>query len=132
MRARPRSASGFTLIEVVVAILIVAITLVAALATYGAELRTLARARQVTVAVELAEDRLAAIELFAADRLPNLPDSLSRGVFSDPFSEYAWSADATAVPGHPVAEVIVQVTWSSGARSLATVLPRRDAGAGSP
>jgi type II secretion system protein I len=114
---------GFTLIEVVVATVILASALVAALATFGSELRTLARARETAVAVELAEDRIAAVELFALDRLPNLPDSLEEGTFEVPFDTYRWSVDARAVSGHELAEVVVSVTWPGGVHEVTSVLP---------
>lgn len=127
MRAsRTPHVAGFTLIEVVVATVILASALVAALATYGAELRALSRAREVLIAVELAEDRLTAIELTAADRLPNLPDSLAEGSFAEPFSEYSWQADATQVSGHALAEVTVSVVGPTGSHSLTAVLALPD------
>jgi type II secretion system protein I len=123
MPGRQRRTRGFTLIEVVVATVILASALVAALATYGAELRTLTRAREVAVAVELAEDRLAVIELFALARLPNLPDSLQDGTFEVPFDAYRWEAEAEAIAGHDLAEVSVRISWPGGAHEVVTALP---------
>lgn len=120
--AAAKGSRGFTLIEVAVATVILGIALVAALATYGSELRTLARAREVAVAVELAEDRLAAVKLFAADRLPNVPDTLERGAFPDPFADYSWSVDADALQGGDLAEVTVTVLWPNGEHGITTVL----------
>jgi len=116
-------AAGFTLIEVVVAVAILATALVAWLATYGSELRSLSRAREYAVAAELAEDRLAAVAFFAVDRLPNLPDSLEDGTFGDPFGEYRWVVEASSLSGTSLAEVSVTVSWPSGAHELTTVLP---------
>jgi type II secretion system protein I len=119
-----RSSAGFTLIEVVVATVILASALVAALATYGSELRTLARARETAVAMDLAEDRLAAVELYALDRLPNVPDSLEEGAFGAPFDAYRWETAARTLSGQDLAELTVRVRWSpDGAYELVTVLP---------
>lgn len=114
---------GFTLIEVAVAVVILAGALVAAMASYGSELRTLSRARDVNVAIELAEDRLAAIRLFARDRLPSLPDSLEDGAFPPPFDRMRWDAEAHALAGSQLAEVRVTVAWSTGAHEISTVMP---------
>lgn len=114
---------GFTLLEVIVAVVLVSTALVGWLATYGAELRTLSRTRVVAVAVELAEDRLTAIELYAADRLPALPDSLESGTFPAPFEDYAWTAESTSVPGTDLAEVSIRVDGPGAGHELTTVLP---------
>lgn len=116
---------GFTLLEVIVAVVIVSSALVGWLATYGAELRTLSQARIVAIAVELAEDRITAIELNASDRLPALPDSLEGGTFSAPFSDYTWTAQSQSVPGTNLAEVTVRVNGPGAGHELTTVLPLR-------
>lgn len=120
--SRSASSRGFTLIEVVVALVILSTALVAWVATFGAELRTLSRAAQVAVAVELAEDRLAAVELFAMDRLPSVPDSLEDGSFAAPFEDYRWEVDAVAVSGTELVEVTVRVAGPGAAHALTTVL----------
>ena len=114
--------AGFTLLEVVVAVLILSTALVAWLATYGSELRTLGQAREVIIAVELAEERLAAIELDARDRLPSLPDSLRRGTFPSPFDAYSWIAESGSISGYELAEVTIVVTGPVASHELTTVL----------
>lgn len=113
---------GFTLIEVVIAVLILSMAIVASLATYGSEIRALAQARETAVAIELAEDRIAAVRLFAQDQLPNLPDSLEEGVFEPPYEVYRWEAEARTVSGQDLAEVGVVVRWPTGEHRLATVV----------
>jgi prepilin-type N-terminal cleavage/methylation domain-containing protein len=117
------SRSGFTLLEVVIAILILSTALVGWVATFGSELRTLSQARTVVVAVELAEDRLAAIELYARNRLPSIPDSLRRGTFAAPFAEYGWTAESNSMSGQELVEVTVVVTGPGASHELRTVLP---------
>ena len=122
---RHESRAGFTLLEVVVAMVILSTALIGWLATYGAELRSLSRARVVIVAVELAEDRLTAIELYARDLIPSIPDSLRRGTFAAPFAEYHWTADASSISGHELAEITVVVTGPGASHELTSVLPLR-------
>lgn len=105
------------------ATLILSVALVATVAMYGSELRALAQAREVSVAIELAEDRLATIELLALSRLPNLPDSLEDGRFSAPFESYRWSAEAEAIPGRQLARVAVEVRGPNASHRIATILP---------
>lgn len=125
MDVQTSAQRGFTLIEVVVAVFILSSAIVAWMVTFGTELRTLARARQAAVAVELAEDRLTAVELFGLDYLPSLPDSLEEGLFAAPFADYRWEADAVSVSGRDLAEVSVVVTGPGVRHALTTVLPLR-------
>lgn len=122
-RARPTRTGGFTLLEVMVAVAIVGLAVVAWLSAYGSELRALSRAAEVSAATALAEDRLETIELMAPERLPNLPDSLRQGTFPEPLSQYRWDAKARTVAGRDLAEVSVIVTWANGSKALTTLLP---------
>lgn len=124
-RRRPRGPTGFTLIEVVVAVTILAMALVAWLSAHAAELRALSIAREVNVAVELAEDRMASLEMLGRDRLPSLPDSLEDGRFPPPFEHMTWRAAAEELPATDLIELRVVVRWESGEHALAKVVHRR-------
>jgi type II secretion system protein I len=122
----PRSAEGgFSLLEAVVALAIVAVVSVAALSSLGAELRAAARARDTLPASLLAEHRLAVLHLLPAEGLAHLPDSVARGRFEEPFRDYAWRADAEPLPGQPgLYEVEVEVSWPDGSYVLRSRLYR--------
>lgn len=128
--AAPRTApDGFTLIEVVVAVAILATAIVWSLTAHGTELRTLTSARSVNVAIELAEDRMTAIELLARDRLPSLPDSIERGSFPAPFADMTWVAEAESLLDTDLVEVTVTVEWDAGAHSVTKIIDPTPGGA---
>src|SRR5436309_6691188 len=90
--SRGLGASGFTLLEVVVALAIVGIAGVAALEAFGAEVRGADKTQQALPAAALAEERLGRLALLATSELAHLPDSLSRGTFPAPLDRYRWVA----------------------------------------
>lgn len=125
-----RRAAGFTLVEVMVAVAILGLAAVGWLAAVGSQVRTMARASEVTVATALAQERLETIRLLAADRLPSLPDSLEEGTFRDALHGYRWEADARTLPGTKLAELTLTVSWDGGSRTLATLVPLPASGGG--
>ena len=104
------------------AVAMVALAAVATMAAYGAELRALSRAAEVSAATALAEDRLTTVTLLAGGELPHLPDSLRRGRFGNAFPEYAWTAEAEELPGHNLVELTVSVSLPTGSHEIVTLL----------
>lgn len=119
---RHKVRGGFTLIEVVVAVVILATALVASMTAHATELRSLTTAREVNLAVELANERMASVELFSRDRLPSIPDSLEQGTFARPFQHMRWEADARSVLGTALVEVTVTVSWETGQHAITKVV----------
>lgn len=116
---------GFTLLEALVAVLIVGLAGVAALETVGAELRTASRARHTLHAAALAEYRLETLRVLPPGELRSLPDSLADGAFAPPLEGYRWAASAREVPGEPgLYDARVTVRWSGGSFPLETRLYR--------
>jgi prepilin-type N-terminal cleavage/methylation domain-containing protein len=117
---------GFSLLEAVVALVIVGLVAVSGLAAVGAELRGAARAKRVTEASELAEYRLAELRLLSRAEFEHLPDSVSAGTFHDPFAAYRWSSTAVRVAGErDLFELNVHVLWPGGKYGVATYVYRR-------
>ena len=119
------SEAGFTLLEALVAVLIVGLAAVAALETVAAELRTAARAKHALTATALAEYRLETLRVLPAAELRSLTDSLARGAFDPPFERYRWSATVREMAGEPgLYDAGVIVLWDRGAFRIATRLYR--------
>jgi prepilin-type N-terminal cleavage/methylation domain-containing protein len=127
INARQRGAArdAFTLMEVVVAVIIVAMTSVATLSAFATELRTAESSRLALEAASLAESRLAILEVTPAEDLRVLPDSSKKGQFEPPFEHYEWTATVTRVVNETdLFDAMVRVTWPNGTYTIATRMYR--------
>ena len=77
--------SGFTLLEVLVAVAILAIAMVAILKANVQSLDTLTRSRETSTASLLAESKLAEVEAAGAANWSEL-----RGDFAEDYPDYTW------------------------------------------
>jgi len=103
---RSRGQQGFTLLEVMVALAIVATVLVALL---GLQTRTIGmsdRQQKMTRATMLAQERMTEIELNAATG--NREDE---GIFDKPFENYRWQVRYEPTPLAAVSQVNITVAW---------------------
>jgi len=91
---RRRSGSGFTLLEVLIALAFVAIALVAVIRTQGDGIRLADQARFTSRALFLARTKLAEIE-----STRDLTSDLLSGRYEEPLDELGWDADLDAIPG---------------------------------
>lgn len=116
---------AFTLMEVVVAVIIVGMTAIATLSTFAADFRTAVISRSALEAASLARDRVTALELIPAEDLVALPDSSRKGQFKPPFDKFDWTATASSVLNETdLFDATVRVTWEGGDYSVATRLYR--------
>lgn len=102
MRSRRRTgrpaAPGFTLIEVVVALAILAISLTALLTTQAASLRNASKVRDLTIATLLARSKMVDIEQELFDEGFTTGDQEDSGDFSDEgYREFKWEAKVSEV-----------------------------------
>jgi len=109
---RRGSARGFTLMEMVVATIVLFIGGVAALSCMGLATRATGSARDYQTAAILAQDRLAQMGLSASD----LTAGEEEGTFGDEHPGFAWrqSIEATDVGG--LFRVTLTVSWPVGSR----------------
>ena len=123
-RARLADRGGFTLVEAVVALLIVALALVPLLASARQALRGQARMGPAREAVALAEARMEELALLPADSLAAYL-SPRTGRFPAPYAAWRWSALMRVEPQSPaLVRAAVVVDGPGGSYSLETTLNR--------
>ena len=91
---RPGRAAGFTLVEILVALLVLAIALAATARSLGAAVDTTAALRERALARWVAEDRLAELEL--KGEWPAL--DVKEGKTSMAGQEFVWRQETSATP----------------------------------
>ncbi len=124
-RRRMRARNAFTLMEVVVAVIIVGMTSVATLSAFAAELRTAETSRSALEASSLAENRIAIAEVIPAEDLLSLPDSSKSGIFDPPFEHYTWTTTVKPVVNEKdLFDVTVNVTGINGNYAIGTRIYR--------
>jgi type II secretion system protein I len=123
MREHYKSRPGFTLLEVVTALAIMALVAVSALAAVGQQLNVAAHARDVARAEGLAAERLTLLRLLTSNEVQSLPDTVASGRFAYPNNAFSWHVASTPVLGETALnDVRIDVNWESGAYTLHTRL----------
>ena len=97
-------AQGFTLLEVLVAVAILAIAMVAILKANVQSLDTLTRSRETSTASLLAASKLAEVE---AAGVANWSES--RGDFAEDYSDYTWEVETSSTEVEGLFRVAVSV-----------------------
>jgi general secretion pathway protein I len=102
-----KSAEGFTLLEVMVALAIIAFAVVTYVHSQNLGIALLNESTSVTVATLLAQGRMVALE--GSD----LPASLEReGIFDEPeYVAFRWKERVVSTPLPNIVEVHVEVFW---------------------
>lgn len=123
-RAAARGEEGFTLLEALVALLILGAALVPLARSLTAGLTAEDRLRGHLQAVSLAEARLNQLSLLPVD---SVAAYLQRreGAFAPPFQGYRWRALLRPMPESPaLVQTAVQVGWAEGQYTLETIFHR--------
>jgi hypothetical protein len=124
MRPADLARAGFTVLEAMVALLILGVALTPLLSSVSAAAREEGRTRATHEAVALAEERMAGLALVPADSILAYRTPRT-GWFPPPFGGYRWRAllrfDA-ATPALVRGAVLVE--WRGGSYSLETVFHR--------
>ncbi|MFZ5861256.1 MAG: prepilin-type N-terminal cleavage/methylation domain-containing protein [Nitrospirota bacterium] len=103
----PTAQCGFTLLEIMIALAIIAVAFVALLGLRNSDIVMHDRARAMIQATALAQQRLGDT---VVGPFPEIGSS--EGRFDDDHAGYAWRQDVAATPFDFVREVRVSVTWA--------------------
>lgn len=121
-----RRRSGISLLEAVAAIAIVGLTAVSALESVGGDMRTAEKAKRATEAEALATSRLDFMDLLNDRELQALPDTVEKGTFPPPLSQYTWKTTSTPVSEQAgVYDVRITIEWPAGSYAVRTYAYRR-------
>lgn len=119
-----RGRDGFTLVEALVALLIVGAALVPLLGALTAGLRAQGRVAAALEGVALAEARMAELALLPVDSLAAY-HAPRTGAFPPPLAGHRWSAVVRGDTASPaLVRGAVLVEWPGGSYSLETVFHR--------
>ena len=109
------SCGGFTLLEVMVAVAILAIALIAILKANVQSLDALAEVRQKTAASMLAASKLAEVEAVGAENWTEF-----QGDFGDEYPGFSWQVESAATELEGIVRVIVIVRMTGTVSGEAT------------
>jgi general secretion pathway protein I len=108
-------SAGFTLLEVMIALAIIAITLVSLLGLANRSIGVNGRIQKMTQATLLAQEKMAETEVAA--RQGQLAPTDDEGSFDEPFDEYRWRIRFQDTPISRVKQVTVTVLWGREKRN---------------
>lgn len=104
----PKQISGFTLLEIMVALAVLSISLVVLLGLRNRDVALSERARHITEATFLGRKKMTEISV------SGFPDfGETSGTFGDDLPQYAWRQEVTQTPFEEVREVLVQIVWKT-------------------
>lgn len=106
--------SGFSLLEVMVALAIVAIALVTLLSLGNRSINAQSEIQRLTQATMLAQRTLSEVETYYT--LGREGELSLTGVFEEPFQEYRWEIDFSETVLPAVQQVDVRVLWGPAER----------------
>lgn len=119
MKAIASSDRGFTLLEVMVALAIVATSLVALLGLINRSVNINDRLQQITRATLLAQSKMSEIELAANAGASLDPEE---GLFAAPFENFRWRTYYESTPLPQLQTVTVVVAWGDEKKNEAVDL----------
>ena len=105
MKVKVNSSSGFTLLEVMLAMAILAIALVAVFQSQSQSISMTGQARFATTASLLAQSKMAEVETMDPREI-----NADSGDFGDDFPDYSWKVDLTETQAENVKKIEVTVT----------------------
>jgi general secretion pathway protein I len=108
---------GFTLLEVMVALAIMAGVLLTVISSFNYHLSIITRDREETTALLLARAKMEELELVKKDGLQGVQE----GTFAPDHPEISWKAEVTGTAIVIFRKLTLTVTWGSDKRTLSLV-----------
>jgi general secretion pathway protein I len=108
---------GFTLLEVMVALAIMAGVILTVISSFNYHLSIMTRDREETTALLLARAKLEELELVNKDGL----QSAQEGTFAPDHPEISWKAEVTRTAVSFFRKLTVTATWGNDKRTLSLV-----------
>jgi general secretion pathway protein I len=115
-RIKAAGQRAFTLLEIMVAMAIIGIALIALLSLGNRSIAIHSRLQHLTQATLLAQQKMAESEL-EARRVGGAKLADDDGVFAEPFSNYRWRITISGTPLPAVQMVTVTVLWGQEERN---------------
>lgn len=116
----PHNQRGFTLLEVMLAVVIVGTAFVACLSLVNQCIHSQSRVERITIATMLAKHKMSEIE--AQARTERATDSERSGTYPEPYALYAWEVEYLPTPLEGVEQVQVSVRWGDTERNEEVVI----------
>jgi len=108
-RGRGSPPGGFTLLEVLISLLIIAIVLITCLRAQNQSIRLYTLSRDMTIATILARQKMGEIE---AAGFPELGEE--EGDFEEQFPEFTWKRAVSLTPFEGARRVDLSIAWKDG------------------
>jgi general secretion pathway protein I len=109
-RGLPAGQAGFTLLEVMIALSILAVTFVVLLGLRNRDILQHQEARYLTRATLLAQQKISEVEMAGFPAL-----GVSSGTFPEPDEIFDWTETVNSTPFEYAHEVRIDVGWKDGA-----------------
>jgi type II secretion system protein I len=114
-RDRGSSPAGFTLLEVLISLLIIAIVLITCLRAQNQSIRLYTLSREMTIATILARQKMGEIEKEAkATGFPELGEE--EGDFAEQFPGFTWKKAVSVTPFEEARRIDLSIVWRDGIR----------------
>jgi type II secretion system protein I len=110
-RDRGSGPAGFTLLEVLISLLIIATVLISCLRAQNQSIRLYTLSREMTIAAILARQKMGEIE---ATGFPELGEE--EGDFEEQFPEFTWKKAVSVTPFEEARRVDLSIVWQDGIR----------------
>ncbi|OQY24339.1 MAG: hypothetical protein B6I37_03555 [Desulfobacteraceae bacterium 4572_35.2] len=113
--APENTARGFTLLEVMIALVIIGIALIACLTLANRCIHSHELVQRITTATMLAQHKMS--ELEAQSRNGELSHSTQNGNWTEPYDQFRWQVDFNDTLVNGVQQVTVSIIWGERQRN---------------